>query len=49
MKNGGVMVGDVWAVRINSGKFGVKWERTKKVLEECSLHMKVVRSAEASE
>ena len=38
--------GELWAVRINSGKFGVKWERTKRVLEQCGLDMKVVRPLE---
>ena len=41
----GAEVGDLWAVRINSGKFGVRWKRSREVLEEGSLSMKVVRPA----
>jgi len=37
------LLGQCRAVRINSGKFGVPWARTKKVLEERSLDMVVVR------
>ena len=33
--------GELWAVRINSGKFGVTWERTKRVLEQCGLDLQV--------
>ena len=33
--------GELWAVRINSGKFGVSWERTKRVLEQCGLDLQV--------
>ena len=35
-------VGEVWAVRINSGRFGVEWDRTKEVLEEGGLDLVVV-------
>lgn len=38
-----IRLGQCRAVRINSGKFGVPWARTKKVLEEGSLDMVVVR------
>ncbi|MCJ1403628.1 ADP-ribose 1''-phosphate phosphatase [Xylographa trunciseda] len=34
--------GDLWAVRINSGKFGVPWDRTKRILEQCGVDVKVV-------
>ena len=36
-------VGKLWAVRINSGKFGVPWERSKKVLEGAEMSVKIVR------
>ncbi len=36
-------LGQCRAVRINSGKFGVPWSRTKEVLEEGTLDMVVVR------
>ena len=36
-------VGELWAVRINSGKFGVPWERSKSVLEATGMSVKVVR------
>lgn len=29
----GVDIGELWACKINSGKFGVPWERTRAVLE----------------
>ena len=32
---------ELWAVRINSGMFGVTWERTKRVLEQCGLDLQV--------
>ena len=38
--------GDLWAVRINSGKFGVPWDRTKRILEQCGLDVKVVSPAD---
>ena len=34
--------GDLWAVKINSGKFGVPWDRTKRILEQCGMDVKVV-------
>ena len=37
---------NVWAVRLNSGKFGIEWEKTKNVLEGCGVRLKVVRPAE---
>lgn len=39
----GIQLGECRAVRINSGKFGVPWEKTKKILVEGSLDMVVVR------
>ena len=38
-----VPIGDCRAVRINSGKFGVPWERTKSVLKDGLLDIVVVR------
>ena len=38
-----VPIGDCRAVRLNSGKFGVPWERTKRVLEEGPLDMVIVK------
>ncbi|MCJ1284846.1 ADP-ribose 1''-phosphate phosphatase [Xylographa opegraphella] len=35
-------IGDMWAVKINSGKFGVPWDRTKRILEQCGMDIKVV-------
>ena len=35
--------GECYAVRINSGKFGVPWEDTKKVLEGGGVDMVVLR------
>lgn len=34
--------GEVWAVRINSGRFGVEWGRTRKVLEDGGVGVRVV-------
>lgn len=48
-KGKGEAVGECWAVRINSGKFGVKWEKTKAVLEEGGVDIIVVRPAEEEE
>ncbi|KAL8972701.1 MAG: hypothetical protein Q9197_002661 [Variospora fuerteventurae] len=36
-------MGSCWSVRINSGLFGVEWERTREVLEGCGVEMVVVR------
>lgn len=36
-------IGKCYAVRINSGKFGVEWEKTKAVLEAGDLAITVVR------
>lgn len=33
---------EVWAVRINSGRFGVEWERTRGVLEGGGVDVMVV-------
>lgn len=41
--------GEVWAVRINSGKFGVEWRRTRAVLEGGEVGMKVVAPEEEGE
>lgn len=49
LKASGKDTGDVWAVRINSGKFGVQWERTKRILEQCAVDLKVVRPPEVGE
>ena len=38
-----VGIGGCWAVRINSGKFGVEWEKTRAVLEAGEVDMLVVR------
>ncbi len=38
--------GEVWAVRINSGKFGVEWRRTRAVLEGGEVGMKVMAPKE---
>ena len=38
----GLPVGDVYAVRINSGLFKVPWEETKKVLEQGELNITVM-------
>ena len=43
LKGKGESVGECWAVRINSGRFGVRWEETKKVLERGRVDMVVVR------
>ena len=37
---------ECWAVRINSGKFGVPWARSKEVLEAGGLDVTVVRREE---
>lgn len=37
--------GECWAVRINSGMFGVPWQDTKAVLEAGKLDMVIVRPA----
>lgn len=36
-------VGSCWSVRLNSGRFGVDWSRTKTVLERGTLDIHVVR------
>lgn len=35
--------GELWSCRFNSGLFGVKWEETRKVLEESGFEITVVR------
>ena len=45
----GETVGECRAVRINSGKFGVRWEKTKGVLEEGGVDIRVVRPVEEAE
>ena len=35
-------MGSCWSVRLNSGKFGVEWSRTKTVLERSTLDIFVV-------
>lgn len=42
----GMKPGECYAVRINSGKFGVPWEDTKKVLEGGGVDMVVLRPEE---
>ena len=49
LKASGKEIGDVWAVRINSGKFGVQWDRTKRILEQCAVNLRVVRPPEEGE
>lgn len=39
-------LGECWAVRINSGKFGVEWAKSRRVLEEGGLDITVVRREE---
>lgn len=39
-------MGNCYAVRINSGKFGVEWQKTKAVLEAGELDITVVRPEE---
>ena len=46
VRNADQDIREVWAVRINSGKFGVEWRRTKSILEQCALDVKVVRPAQ---
>ena len=43
MRQSGEEVGNSYAVRINSGKFGVQWQRTKAVLEAGDLDITVLR------
>ncbi|KAL9120719.1 MAG: hypothetical protein Q9187_002729 [Circinaria calcarea] len=49
LKASGKEIGDVWAVKINSGMFGVQWDRTKRILEQCAVNLKVVRPVEEGE
>ena len=43
MRASGEELGNCYAVRINSGKFGVAWQRTKAVLEAGDLDITVWR------
>ena len=43
LRASGEEVGSCHAVRINSGKFGVAWQRTKAVLEAGDLDITVLR------
>lgn len=43
MRAAGEEVGSCYAVRINSGKFGVEWQKTKAVLEAGELDITVLR------
>ena len=42
LRGTGQDLGNLWTVRINSGKFGVKWHRTKRVLEQCGMDLTIV-------
>lgn len=46
LKESGTQIGELWAVRINSGSFHVPWEQTKEVLEHCGLDIKIVYPGE---
>ena len=46
IRESGEVVGECRAVRINSGKFGVEWQKTKAVLEAGDLDIAVVRPEE---
>ena len=46
LKEPGSQVGELWAVKINSGSFHVPWQRTKEVLEHCGLDIKIVYPGE---
>ena len=39
-------VGDVWAVKFNSGLFRVPWEQTKAIIEARKIHIVVVEPAD---
>ncbi|MCJ1475523.1 ADP-ribose 1''-phosphate phosphatase [Lambiella insularis] len=45
----GAEFGELWSVRMNSGKFGIPWARTKRILEQCGVDLKVVYPAEEDE
>ena len=49
LRGKGEDIGGVWAVRINSGKFGVRWEETREVLEAGGVDMRVVRPEDEDE
>lgn len=42
-EDGGQELGSCYAVRINSGRFGVEWQKTKAVLEAGELDITIVR------
>lgn len=46
MRELGEEMGSCYAVRINSGRFGVEWQKTKAVLEAGDLDVTVVRPRE---
>lgn len=46
LKAKGAEFGELWTVKMNSGKFGVPWERTMRILEQCGVDLKVVYPAE---
>ena len=46
MRGSGEEIGNCHAVRINSGRFGVEWQKTKAVLEAGDLDITVVRPEE---
>lgn len=41
-----IVMGELWGCRFNAGLFGVEWERTKGVLEDVGLAMKIVRPSD---
>ena len=49
MRASGQEVGNCYAVRINSGKFGVEWQRTMAVLEAGDLDITVLKPEEGKE
>ncbi|KNG82201.1 hypothetical protein ANOM_008465 [Aspergillus nomiae NRRL 13137] len=42
-------IGELWSCRFNSGLFGVKWELSRRVLEESGLDFTVVRPEDEDE
>ena len=43
MRDSGQKMGKCYAVRINSGKFGVAWQRTKAILEAGELDITILK------
>lgn len=41
-------MGDCWAVKLNSGKFGVPWVKTRQVLDQAGLKITVVSTGDAA-